>query len=62
MALNQDEHHPAHSVSDYFEVLKVRYPALYLLKNELEKPDSIEQLDQKVKDSAKIQKQGGKTG
>ena len=26
MALNSDERHPAHSVSDYFEVLKMRYP------------------------------------
>lgn len=35
MALNEDEYHPAHSVSDYFEVLKVRYPSLFLLKDEL---------------------------
>jgi hypothetical protein len=33
MALNSDEHHPAHTVSDYFEVLKMRYPSLYLLKD-----------------------------
>lgn len=37
MALNEDEHHPAHSVSDYFEVLKMRYPSLFLLRDELEK-------------------------
>ncbi len=34
MALNSDQYHPAHSVSDYFEVLKMRYPSLYLLKDE----------------------------
>ena len=39
MALNEDEHHPAHSVSDYFEVLKMRYPSLFLLRDELEKPE-----------------------
>ena len=39
MALNVEEHHPAHSVSDYFEVLKMRYPSLFLLRDELEKPD-----------------------
>jgi len=37
MALNEDSHHPAHSVSDYFEVLKMRYPSLFLLRDELEK-------------------------
>jgi len=37
MALNSDEHHPAHTVSDYFEVLKMRYPSLFLLKDELER-------------------------
>ena len=39
MALNEDEHHPAHTVSDYFEVLKMRYPSLFLLRDELEKPE-----------------------
>ena len=33
MALNSDNKHPAHTVSDYFEVLKMRYPSLYLLKD-----------------------------
>lgn len=37
MALNANEHHPAHSVSDYFEVLKMRNPSLFLLRNEREK-------------------------
>lgn len=37
MALNSDEHHPAHFVSDYFEVLKLKSPSLYLLKDELER-------------------------
>ena len=39
MALNIDEHHAAHTVSDYFEVLKLRYPSLFLLRDELEKPE-----------------------
>ena len=38
MALNEEEAHPAHSVSDYFEVLKMRYPSLYLFHDELERP------------------------
>ena len=47
MALNADEHHPAHSVSKYFEVLKMRYPSLFLLRDELEKPE-IRDADQKA--------------
>ena len=39
MALNSDEHHTAHTVSDYFEHLKMRHPSLFLLKDELEKPE-----------------------
>lgn len=34
MALNEDPNHPAHSVSDYFEILKMRYPSLFLLRDE----------------------------
>ena len=47
MAINEDEHHPAHSVSDYFEVLKMRYPSLFLLRDEIErsKIDSAQQLE-----------------
>ena len=44
MALNANEHHPAHSVSDYFEVLKMRNPSLYLLRNEREKRKITEPL------------------
>jgi len=46
MALNEDEYHPAHSVSNYFEVLKVRYPSLFLLKDERSRPEikNVEQL------------------
>ena len=51
MALNNHINHPAHSVSDYFEILKKRYPSLYLLKDELEKPEIK---DNDVKNSAKI--------
>ena len=36
----------AHTVSDYFEVLKMRYPALYLLRDELEKTE--------IKDSSQL--------
>ena len=39
MALNEDDHHMAHTVSDYFEVLKMRYPSLFLLRDELEKTE-----------------------
>ena len=35
----------AHTVSDYFEVLKMRYPSLFLLRDELEKTD-IKDLNQ----------------
>ena len=56
MALNEDKAHPAHSVSDYFEVLKMRYPSLYLFKDQLEMKEITEALQ---KESAKIQKSGG---
>ena len=34
MALNEDEYHPCHSVSQYFTVLKLRFPQLFLMKDE----------------------------
>ena len=37
MALNEDPNHPAHSVSDYFEILKMRHPSLFLLRDEQDK-------------------------
>lgn len=37
MALNDDKAHPAHKVTNYFEVLKMRDPLLYLLRDELER-------------------------
>ena len=51
MALNQDEHHLAHTVSNYFEALKMRYPSLFLLRDEREKPEIKEQVQ---KDSCEI--------
>lgn len=59
MALNSDEHHPAHSVSDYFEVLKLKSPSLYLLKDELEKTKITNQLQ---KESAMIDVPGRREG
>ena len=34
MCLNADPKHPAHRVSAYFELLRTRYPLLYLLRTE----------------------------
>ena len=51
MALNEDLDHPAHSVSDYFEVLKLRYPSLYLFKDMLERDKIVETIQ---KEAAKI--------
>ena len=47
MALNLDDHHPAHTVSNYFEVLKMRYPSLFLLKDEVEKAELFKNPAQK---------------
>lgn len=57
MALNQDEHHLAHTVSNYFEALKMRYPSLFLLRDELEK---VEIKDLVQKESAEIKAKRGK--
>lgn len=60
MALNSDEHHPAHTVSDYFEVLKIRYPSLFLLKDELDRNELFKNREQKL--SAVINSSGGGSG
>ena len=58
MALNDDLAHPAHSVSDYFEVLVVRYPSLYLLRDKRD----LEEISEAQKESSKIRKTGGGGG
>ena len=55
MALNEDQAHPAHSVSDYFEVLVVRYPSLYLQRDKRD----LEEISEAQKESSTIKKGGG---
>ena len=62
MALNSDVHHPAHTVSDYFEVLKIRYPSLFLLKDELERNDENKFKNREQKQSVTINKNGSGSG
>ncbi len=38
MCLNQQKDHPAHYVTSYFELLRIRYPLLYLLRPENSQP------------------------
>ena len=37
MALNAETNHQVHRVTQYFEVLKMRYPLLYMLEDNIEK-------------------------
>ena len=59
MALNDDEYHPCHSVSQYFTVLKLRFPQLFLIKEEKQQQEIKNPFQ---KQSCKIQGKGGKGG
>ena len=59
MALNVDEYHPCHSVSQYFTVLKLRFPQLFLMKDEKQKQE-IKNPFQKA--SAKVTGKASKGG
>jgi hypothetical protein len=54
MCMNQKADHPAHRVSAYFELLRLRYPQLYLLKPDLEetKLKPVQKLASKIKSEA----------
>ena len=53
MALNAETNHQVHRVTQYFEVLKMRYPLLYMLEDNIEK----QALDDEQRRSARIQTQ-----
>ncbi len=55
MCLNIKSDHPAHRVSSFFELLRLRYPQLYLLRPDLEetKIKPVQKLSSKIKSNSK---------
>ena len=53
MALNAEITHPVYRVPSYFEALKMRYPLLYLRKDNIEEQE--QDIPQVQRDSARIQ-------